>query len=254
MKKLPIYLALIIATGIYATNAQAQLFASQSFYSYDGPVKPLKGDGGAKVVKNEIEYWVDGAPSRPFRIVGVMVDSRSDRWFSGSAVGSKAIAKKVKAAGGDAVIILDQAEKISSVVSNYFGSTSGSVTAFGNMATYSGSTYGSGTTEVVNNVKTRLYVIAYLNGLTEESATEAKQIEPAKSASFLPRPAQNATQEVAQFVRERANSGAGPAKRPAKSPSGYCYDVERGYVGAGTLNRPAITTYAPACWQLDSAS
>ncbi len=43
----------------------------------------------------------------------------------------------------------------------------------------------------------------------------------------------------------------GPTKRQANTPSGYCLDVPRGYAGLGTQSKPAITTFAPACWQLD---
>lgn len=39
----------------------------------------------------------------------------------------------------------------------------------------------------------------------------------------------------------------GIAKRPAKTPSGYCYDVPRNYVGLGSLDLPAITSATPAC-------
>jgi hypothetical protein len=42
----------------------------------------------------------------------------------------------------------------------------------------------------------------------------------------------------------------GPQKLKAATPSGYCLDVPKGYAGTGTLQKPAITTYAPACWQV----
>lgn len=42
----------------------------------------------------------------------------------------------------------------------------------------------------------------------------------------------------------------GPQKLKAKTPSGYCLDVPMGYAGNGTPQKPAITSYAPACWQV----
>ena len=42
----------------------------------------------------------------------------------------------------------------------------------------------------------------------------------------------------------------GPQKLKAATPSGYCLDVPKGYAGIGTPQRPIISTYAPACWQV----
>lgn len=42
-------------------------------------------------------------------------------------------------------------------------------------------------------------------------------------------------------------AAAGPAKAVANTPSGFCYDVPNGYVGNGTVDKPVITTFTPAC-------
>ena len=42
----------------------------------------------------------------------------------------------------------------------------------------------------------------------------------------------------------------GPAKRPARTASGFCYDVPRGYAGTGSFSKPAITSATPACYEL----
>jgi hypothetical protein len=42
----------------------------------------------------------------------------------------------------------------------------------------------------------------------------------------------------------------GVSKVKAKSPSGYCYDVPKDYVGLGTVDKPSITIDSPACWQI----
>ncbi|MFZ4690615.1 MAG: hypothetical protein ACOYLS_15370 [Polymorphobacter sp.] len=49
-------------------------------------------------------------------------------------------------------------------------------------------------------------------------------------------------------------AGAGPAKLKAKTPSGFCYDVPKGYVGSGTIEKPATTTMTPACWEVSTAT
>ena len=38
-----------------------------------------------------------------------------------------------------------------------------------------------------------------------------------------------------------------PRKLRANTPSGFCLDVPRGYVGTGALNSPALSTALPSC-------
>lgn len=42
----------------------------------------------------------------------------------------------------------------------------------------------------------------------------------------------------------------GPAKAKANTPSGFCYDVPKNYVGMGTADQPALTPSMPACSSL----
>jgi hypothetical protein len=46
------------------------------------------------------------------------------------------------------------------------------------------------------------------------------------------------------------NVGGGPPRRPAKTRSGFCYDVPRNYAGTGSLDRPALTSATPSCAEL----
>lgn len=41
---------------------------------------------------------------------------------------------------------------------------------------------------------------------------------------------------------------ARPAMAVANTPSGFCYDVPKDYAGNGTVDKPALTSYTPACW------
>lgn len=94
--------ALLVLIALSASPAGAKV----TFYEYDGPEIVKTGPGGVKIVKNGIEYWTDGAPARAYRIIGTITDSRDAS--DGSAIGSKAVAKKVKQAGGDAVVMISQ--------------------------------------------------------------------------------------------------------------------------------------------------
>lgn len=47
-----------------------------------------------------------------------------------------------------------------------------------------------------------------------------------------------------------STSAVGPPRRPAKTESGFCYDVPRGYTGLGSVDKPALTSSTPACYQL----
>lgn len=57
-------------------------------------------------------------------------------------------------------------------------------------------------------------------------------------------------QQSTVMAIDPANLGA-PQKRPAKTPSGFCYDVPRDYRGLGSISKPALSTHTPACWQVE---
>lgn len=45
---------------------------------------------------------------------------------------------------------------------------------------------------------------------------------------------------------------SGPRRVRAKTASGYCLDVPRGYVGTGAANSPAVSSAMPRCDQLSA--
>jgi hypothetical protein len=47
-----------------------------------------------------------------------------------------------------------------------------------------------------------------------------------------------------------AVAAVGPTMLVSKTPSGFCYDVPRGYAGLGTAEKPALTSATPACWEV----
>lgn len=105
MNRLPIAIAALILTTSPAL-AQAKI----DFATYEGPPQIQVGTGGTKITKNGIDYWTTGTPPRRYQIIGFVQDKRDETWDGGHAVGSPNIAKKVRKAGGDAVIIQSQDE------------------------------------------------------------------------------------------------------------------------------------------------
>lgn len=105
MKRLLIFLAPIF---VLASPAQAKILYS----TYDGPDPVVTGKGGAKITEQGIDWWTGGDPPRPYRIVGILTDTRGNGRFSGDALGSKNIAKKVKAVGGNAVVVYKSSDAV----------------------------------------------------------------------------------------------------------------------------------------------
>lgn len=98
----------LAAFALSATPAFAQ--AKIDFAEYEGPAQIVEGTGGTKITKNDIDYWLTGTPPRRYQIIGYVQDKRDETWDGGHAIGSPGIAKRVKRAGGDAVIIQSQDE------------------------------------------------------------------------------------------------------------------------------------------------
>lgn len=216
--------------------------AAERFDAYDGPDIVTIGKGGTKVLRNGIEYWTLGMPPRPFKVIGVIKDSRTNRWWDGDPIGSKAIAKLTRAANGNAVIVVDSNTNLEAIESFYSGWGEGSVTGSNNWASWSSNFFGSGSTSAVNRTNTRLLVIRYL--AEDELAAAPDKLSDAEESLKMLAPAPSATRQASLTV-------AAPTKRPAKTPSGFCYDVPRDYRGLGSVNKPALSTHMPACWQVE---
>ena len=82
--------------------------ARAKFVPYEGNASVERGEGGTRVQKNGIDYWTTGAPPRSYEIVGVITDTRDTDMWKTDAIGSKKVAKLVRQAGGDAVIMVSQ--------------------------------------------------------------------------------------------------------------------------------------------------
>lgn len=91
-----------------ALSVAAPAVAGVEFASYEGPDAVQTGSGGAKVTKEGVDFWTQGTPPRRYQVLGFLTDKRKDKLFSGKAVGSSGLAKRVQKHGGDALILADQ--------------------------------------------------------------------------------------------------------------------------------------------------
>lgn len=126
----------------------------------------LTGNGGSRMTKYEIDYWTSGAPPRRHQVLGLIRDNRGTGRIHGDAIGSKAVAKLVKEAGGDAVVIIDRNRRDTGVISGGQSSAYGSAqgTTWGNTTNVTGQAqaYGSGWSTVIGVETTVMVVIKYL--------------------------------------------------------------------------------------------
>lgn len=105
---------LLFAAVVALLTSPALGQAKVDFATYEGPEQIAVGTGGTKITKNGIDYWTTGTPPRRYKVIGFVQDKRDEAWDGGQAIGSPNIAKKVKKAGGHAVIIQSQDEAGSS--------------------------------------------------------------------------------------------------------------------------------------------
>jgi hypothetical protein len=129
--------------------------ASTTFQSYEG-ASVTQGSGGTRTNVQGIDFWENGAPPRKFRVIGIIDDNRPGGIIPMRALKSD-VAAKAKAAGADAVVLIDNASQITGFVGNAQSFTT--VNAFNpNLATTN--TFGS-TTPVRRN-SAKFAAITYL--------------------------------------------------------------------------------------------
>ena len=75
-----------------------------AYRAWEGEPTVYKAGAGTRVVVDGVDLWLDGTPSRPFRIIGVLVDNRSDGRSYEDRM-THAVAAKVRDVGGDAAIL-----------------------------------------------------------------------------------------------------------------------------------------------------
>lgn len=122
--------------------------AQTNYQVYEGRSdKIVDGQGGTKQVIDGYEVWDNGTPPRRYKVLGVTTIEDFDNVFGNSRIRS-AIADQIKAAGGDAAVMLDGWSQ---------GQSIGTGVAFGR----GGTAFGTGQSFGRKNM--RLEIIKYLD-------------------------------------------------------------------------------------------
>ena len=69
MKKNTRVLAILLLSLALAAGGISTV-AAQEFLPYEGKNAVQEGDGGTKKVVDGVDFWADGAPPRPFKLLG----------------------------------------------------------------------------------------------------------------------------------------------------------------------------------------
>jgi hypothetical protein len=170
--------------GIAAATAVVVVWAgtilAQEFLPYEGKNTIQEGEGGTKKVVDGVDFWADGAPPRPFKLLGYISDRRHKTGLIGmirmSGLESD-VAKLAKENGGDAVILVSsEAETVGTVGSGY-GQAQGTANTAGGNTVMHGSGWSTGTSAAVQKQQSKYAVVKYV----EQKAPAAS--EPAPSPS-----------------------------------------------------------------------
>jgi hypothetical protein len=109
----------LIAVFALAAAMAGPALAGAKFATYEGRDAVREGEGGTRVEKDGVDFWTTGTPPRRYQVIGILTDKRNDCLLCGNAIGSGSLAKRVKALGGDAVVLLDQSTRVKGAVVNY---------------------------------------------------------------------------------------------------------------------------------------
>lgn len=147
MKK-SIALITILAASLFAGCATTE------YKAFEGKGNIVDGQGGTKVVVDGMEIWDNGEPPRKFKVIGIIEDERPGGLIPMMQLRADMV-KKARAAGGEAVIQMDNQSQVAGAY------TSGSASAYryGNSA----NAYGSSTTMAIRRNTARFAVIQYVN-------------------------------------------------------------------------------------------
>jgi hypothetical protein len=156
-------LLLVVMTG-------CALYNHTEFTEYRGPSE-FQGQGGTVRTVDGIDIWQTGTPNRKFKILGLIDQSHYDNHTLISVIASATkdseLIKEAKAHGGDAVIILGSSSAITGFTTSVDvqGTQSGTVTGYGNVGYYSGSSsaYGTAYTHANTRSDKTVAVIKYVD-------------------------------------------------------------------------------------------
>lgn len=164
---------------------------AQEFLIFEGKEVIREGDGGSKKIVNGMDFWVDGAPPKPFMLIGYITDRRHKTglfgMFSMSSL-ETSVVEVAKKNGGDAVIQISSEAETIGIASNATGNTRATATAYGNTATATGTSFSSGYAAPVQKQQSKYAVVRYVT--KPDSAAPAQAVKPQEAASAPTQPAQ----------------------------------------------------------------
>jgi hypothetical protein len=156
---------LVLAVCILCTSVSAKI---SNFVPFDGPNVVQQGEGGTKIFRFGIDFWIKGTPPHPYKILGTIEDKSIVDSPIKDTIVDGVIAKYVVKLGGNAVIVASRKEAIIGFVSDeYMGHPPGSDTGQVSMST----------STPVKKIETNLLVVQYLDlapTTPAKSRTEAK--------------------------------------------------------------------------------
>lgn len=98
----------IPCAAAFIIMAAAPAAARSQFVAHDDGQAIRVGEGGTSISRGGVDFWTQGAPARRYQVVGMLTDNRSIGNGAGDAVGSTRLARRVRAAGGDGLILFDR--------------------------------------------------------------------------------------------------------------------------------------------------
>lgn len=185
MKFSHLVLAIAISAGV---SSAAQ--AAPKFAAYEGKNSISEGEGGTKATVDGIEFWEKGAPPRKFQVLGSLTDERHASGILGMirmASLDKDIAAAAKKAGGDAVILVGEGQRVVGMA------TTGNSNVFGNFSatgSFNANSFNSGVTSAIRKNDVEYVVVKYLpqdsQPATTPVAPPAPPASPAQTVGSRP--------------------------------------------------------------------
>ncbi len=137
--------------------------STTTYMDYAGaPVQ--RGKGGAFLIVDGMELWQEGRPNRPYRVVGVITDSRPvGVWTMGPR--ATTVARMAREHGGDAVVMESDVREFTGTYtsgsSNWSAANYESSNCRNNSGYTYGTSYGSSTTTPMYQAHSRFLVLRY---------------------------------------------------------------------------------------------
>ena len=116
---------------------------AMDFYAYEGKPVVKVGERGTRKTVDGVDFWQSGEPAHRYQVLGTLSDSRRSSGLIGMVRMGQLdhdVARQVKAAGGDGVILQGEDEKVTGLVN--FGDSTANGSYGGGSWNATGSSFG----------------------------------------------------------------------------------------------------------------